>query len=117
VAQSNFVGLRFREAIHASLRELAISYFESYYNLAREKTLRAYTLPLDLRRLDALSWMISDADLEALVERVDRLPQRRLLTPAQQRRLTPADDRSYRAGLLGANPRGLFRLEEPRDPQ
>lgn len=115
VAQSNFVGLRFREPIYASLRELALSYFESYYNLAREKTLRGYTRPLDLRRLDGLSWASSDANLEALVERVDHLPRRRLLTAAQVRELTPVDERSFQAGLLGANPKGLFHLGESED--
>ena len=43
VAKSNFVGLRFREPIYRTLRELVISYFEHYYNLAHEKTLRSYT--------------------------------------------------------------------------
>ena len=32
VAESNFVGLRFREPIYRSLRELVLSYFEQYYN-------------------------------------------------------------------------------------
>jgi hypothetical protein len=36
VAKSNFVGLRFREPIHRSLRELVLSYFEQYFNAAGE---------------------------------------------------------------------------------
>jgi len=35
VAKSNFVGLRFREPVYRSLRELAMSYFEQYYNIER----------------------------------------------------------------------------------
>jgi hypothetical protein len=51
VAKSNFAGLRYREPIHRSLRELALSYFEPYYNLKRRRTLREYSAtPLDLRR-------------------------------------------------------------------
>ena len=41
VAKSNFVGLRFREPVYRNLRELVMSYFEQFYNVEREKTLRA----------------------------------------------------------------------------
>ena len=37
VAKSNYSGLRYREPVYRTLRELAMSYFEHYYNLqARE---------------------------------------------------------------------------------
>jgi hypothetical protein len=49
VANSNFVGLRFREPIYRTLREVVLSYFEQYFNVALEKTLRGYTRPLNLR--------------------------------------------------------------------
>ncbi|MBN1836025.1 MAG: hypothetical protein JW820_09260 [Spirochaetales bacterium] len=111
VSKSNFAGLRYREPVFRSLRELALSYFEQYYNVEREKTLRGYTVPLDLRRLDSLRWMSSDDRLEELVERVDRLPWRRLLTEAAAAKLRPVDERTYRAGLLGADEQGLFRPE------
>jgi hypothetical protein len=48
VAKSNFAGLRFREPVYRSLRELVMSYFEDYFNADGEKTLRGYTVPLDL---------------------------------------------------------------------
>ena len=40
--QSNYSGLRYREPVYRTLRELAMSYFEHYYNLKREKTLRTF---------------------------------------------------------------------------
>ena len=40
IAKSNFTGLRYREPVYRSLRELAISYFEDYFNLLGERTLR-----------------------------------------------------------------------------
>ncbi len=54
-----------------TLRELVISYFEHYYNLAREKTLRSYTRPLDLTEFDGHEWLtrfipIEIAEVEAL---------------------------------------------------
>ena len=43
VARSNYSGLRFREPVYPTLRALVLSYFESYFNLRREKTLRRYS--------------------------------------------------------------------------
>ena len=43
IAKSNYSGLRFREPVYRTLRELAMSYFEHYFNLSREKTLRNYS--------------------------------------------------------------------------
>src|SRR6476469_9398159 len=40
VAKSNFVGCRYREPVHRTLRELALSYFNTYFNLRGERTLR-----------------------------------------------------------------------------
>ena len=42
VAKSNYAGLRFREPVYRTLRELVMSYYEHYYNLAGEKTLRRF---------------------------------------------------------------------------
>ena len=52
VAKSNVVGLRFREPIYRTLRELVMSYFEQYTNVERKKTLRSYTVPLNLKAFD-----------------------------------------------------------------
>jgi len=109
VAKSNFAGLTFREPIHRTLRELMLSYFEQFYNIRGEKTLRAFTVPLDLRVFDRINWMGDDAGLDAIGVRLDRIRKIRLLTPAMIRRLSRLDDRSYRAGLTGADPKGLYK--------
>jgi hypothetical protein len=51
IGQSKFLGLRYRNPVYVSLRELAMSYFESYYNYFGEHTLRGYSRPLPLRNL------------------------------------------------------------------
>ncbi len=109
VAKSNVVCLRFREAVYRTLRELAMSFFSCYFNICHERTLRGYRGPLDLRRLDPLNWMACDDGLEKVAERLDRCRLVQLITPAMVARLSQVDPRTYRAGLLGANPRGLFR--------
>ncbi len=110
VAKSNFAGLRYREPIHRSLRELALSYFDPYYGLKRRRTLRQYSArPLDLRRFDRLGWEFDEAVAPRLAERLDALPHRSLLTPAQVGRLTPLDPRSVRAGMVGTDLAGVHR--------
>lgn len=109
LGKSNFVGLRFREPIFRSLRELILSYFEAYYNVAGEKTLRWYSRPLDLAAFDRLEWEVRDEAMEAVAERLDAIRHFRLLTPAQVRALSRMDRRSYRAGMLGVNRAGLYK--------
>lgn len=108
VAKSNFAGLRYREPVYRSLRELVMSYFELYYNTEREKTLRGYTGPLNLRTFDRLDWLGSDAGLERIAERLDTIRFKPLLSAAQTALLQPVDRRSYEAGLAGADPLGLY---------
>jgi hypothetical protein len=109
VAQSNFVGLRFREPVYRNLRELVMSYFEPFYNIERERTLRGYTEPLNLRSFDKFGWPASDEALDRISVRLDGLRKKELISPRMSRNLSLVDPRSYRAGLLGAEERGLFR--------
>jgi hypothetical protein len=109
VAKSNFTGLRYREPIYLSLRELIMSYFEQYYNVAGEKTLRGYTAPLDLTVFDGADWMISNAGLEQIAQRTDEISRFALLTPQMEAGLSKVDERSLKAGLLGAEDGGLFK--------
>jgi hypothetical protein len=112
VAKSNFVGLRFREPVYRSLRELVMSYFDAYYNLDGEKSLRGYTRPLDLRRMDSLEWMTRDDRLETIAEKLDQIRSYRLLTDRMVEQLVPVDRRTYEAGMLGVNPDGLYKGEK-----
>jgi len=110
LAKSNVVGLRFREPVYASLRELVMSYFEPYYNLDGERALRSYSDPLDLSTFDALDWEHRPDDIESVIVRaLDEHPHHDLLTPAMIADLHPIDARSFAAGLLGSNPNGLYK--------
>ena len=113
VAKSNFVGLRFREPVYRTLRELVMSYFEQYYNVAREKTLRGYTVPLNLQAFDKQNWMSCDEPLEGIAQRLDEIRRVPVLTATMIAGLSPVDERSYQAGLLGVNEAGLYRPESP----
>ena len=112
VAQSNFTGLRYREPVYRSLRELVMSYFEDFFNAIGEKTLIGYRRPVDLQVFDRVDWMCSDLGLEALADGLDRYRVYPLITDTMASRLSPVDKRSLRAGLLGSNPAGLFKVPD-----
>ncbi len=109
MAKSNFVGLRFREPIYRNLRELVLSYFEQYYNVAREKTLRGYTRPLNLTAFDKYHWLTRDDQLELIAQRLDEISRVSLLTERMIASLTRVDERSCQAGLVGADEAGLYK--------
>ncbi len=109
VAHSNFSGLRYREPVFRNLRELVMSYFEDFYNLAREKTLRGYTLPLHLAVFDRRLWMTRDSAMTEIARGLDRVGHRRLLTRGMVRNLAAVDPRAFRAGLQGSVRSGLFK--------
>ena len=101
IAKSNYAGLRYREPVYRTLRELAMSYFEHYYNPKREKTLRNYSRPVNLTRFDSIHWMTAEDDVWAIPEYLTVIAHRPLLRAPLATRLGRVDDRLYRAGRLG----------------
>lgn len=103
LAKSNFAALRYREPVYRSLRELVMSYFDGYFNLARARTLRGYTRPLDLSAYDRVGWMWSDECLDDIGVRLGQIRSTAVLTPAQVRALQPVDERWFRGASFGLN--------------
>lgn len=101
IAKSNYSGLRYREPVYRTLRELAISYFEHYYNHRKEKTLRRYSRPVNLRRFDSIQWTTAEEDVWAIPEYLCGIAHRALLPERMAARLGRVDDRLYAAGLVG----------------
>lgn len=101
IAKSNFAGLRFRAPIYRSLRELALSYFEHYYNLRGERTLRGYSVPVNLARLDSRHWMTSEEDVWCVPELLIEARHYALFPHKVARDLPRLDRRSFEAGMTG----------------
>ena len=101
IAKSNFAGLRFRAPVYRTLRELALSYFEHYYNLRGERTLRAYSLPVNLARLDGRQWMIAEEDVWFVPEALIAARHYPLFPHKVARALPRLDRRSFEAGKHG----------------
>jgi len=101
IAKSNFAGLRFRAPVYRTLRELALSYFEHYYNLRGERTLRSYAGPVNLARLDGLQWMIAEEDVWCVPELLIATRHSPLFPDKVARALPRLDRRSLEAGMHG----------------
>jgi len=109
LAKSNYSGLRYREAVYRPLRELVMSYFEDFFNINGQKTLRAYSVSLRLSRMDSANWMWSDAGADAVEERLSKLRRIPLITPQMAAGLSAVDPLSFQAGMLGVNEAGLYK--------
>ena len=101
VAASNYAGCRYREPVYRTLRELAMSYFNLYFNLAKQRSLRRYSNPVNLKRFDHLGWMTSDKEVWFIPEYLCEIPHKSLLTPRQVKALHRADKRLFEAELVG----------------
>lgn len=101
VAKSNYSGLRYREPVYRTLRELVMSYFEHYYNLRKEKTLRRYSRPVNLARFDRLGWMTAEEDVWQIPDHLCTIRHTPVLPARMATGLGRVDERLFAAGLLG----------------
>jgi hypothetical protein len=104
IGRSNYSGLRYREPVYRTIRELVMSYFESYFNLRREKTLRAYSRPVNLARFDSIRWMTSEEDLWEIPNHLVRIPHTQIATRPTIKTYSRVDRRLFEAGLVGKRP-------------
>jgi hypothetical protein len=109
VAKSNFTTLRYREPVYRSLRELVMSYFDFYFNTEGDKSLRSYSMPLDLSIYDKQHWTTTDDDLEYIGDKLETMRHFPVVDDKMIKNLKKASDTMLKAGMLGSNPDGLFK--------
>jgi len=101
IAKSNFTGCRYREPVHLTVRELALSYFNIYFNLRFERTLRRYSRPVNLARFDHLNWMASEKPIWFIAEHLCEIPHTALFPKTVAKNLTRVDSRTIRGEMVG----------------
>jgi len=101
IAKSNYTNCRGREPVYRSLRELAMSYFQTYFNMRRQRSLRTFSQPVNLKRFDDQQWMTTDKPIWFIVYHLIDIPHTKLLTPAIIRNLHRADERTFKGEILG----------------
>ena len=109
VAKSNFTTLRYREPVYRTLRELIMSYFDFYFNINGDKSLRSYSLPLDLTIYNKMNWSTTDDDLEYIGDKLEKLHHYDVVTKKMIKKLKVASETVLQAGLMGSNEVGLYK--------
>lgn len=111
IAKSNFVGLRYREAVYKTTRELVMSYFEAFFNSFGEKTLRGYTRPVKLSKFDHLNWEVEDQAVNQIELYLKKLKITPIITFDMEAGLSKVDQRFYDGMTLGTDPKGIYKLK------
>lgn len=68
ISKSNRAILKYRDPIYKSIRELVMSYFNEYFLENGEKTLRSYSVPFNLSKLDKNNWATSEKNVWIIPE-------------------------------------------------
>ncbi|MDO8510917.1 MAG: hypothetical protein Q7S55_02015 [Nanoarchaeota archaeon] len=101
ISKTNHAVLRYREPIYKSIRELVMSYFHEYFtNHDGRKTLRSYSLPVDLSSFDKQGWMTSEEDVWYIPEYLFEVPHTPILSRSQIAFLRRADPIEVTAGSI-----------------
>ena len=109
VAKSNFTTLRYREPVYRTLRELVMSYFDFYFNLNGDKSLRSYSRPLDLTIYNNREWTTTDEDLEFIGDKLESMYHYPVVDDVMVKNLNRASELMLQAGMLGSDEAGLFK--------
>ncbi len=100
ISKTNGIGLRWRDPVYESLRELAMSYFHEYTNRRDHKTLREYSVPFDLRRVDPEIWVTGEKNCWFVAEELDRLRHFPLMRARHLKSVLRRDPFERRASAL-----------------
>jgi hypothetical protein len=91
ISKTNHVWVRWRDPVYRTPRELAMSYFHEYVDTRQRKSLRTYSMPIDLRRFPTDSWITNAGDCWDVGAALCDVRHFKLLTRPQIRALTPRD--------------------------
>ena len=114
ISKTNGIFLRSRDPVYRDLRELAMSYFHEYTNRRNHKTLREYSVPYDLRRLEARVWVSGERGAWEVAAALDDIRHFRLVAGRHLRLVAGRDPLERRAGALSQyrTPRVLVEKEK-----
>jgi hypothetical protein len=104
LAKSKFTGLKFRDPVYKSIRELVMSYFDDYFNEQGEKTLQKYSkTPLNLK-IFGERWITCE-DIHFISDYMVKREKTRAYVEVIQKSSTTkfrrADPLLLKAGMLG----------------
>ena len=111
LSKSNFSGLRYRSPVFRSIESLAHSYFDQFFNLKRELSLRSFSRPMNLAGKRFAGWQFRRDELDDICDHLDTFKHWPILDKGAERELRRVDDRLYKSALLGSVREGLYGFE------
>ena len=100
ITKTNHAVLRYREPVYRDIRELVMSCFHEYFDDGGRKTLRSFSLPVDLSKFDKKGWMTSEEDVWVVNDYLAEVKHCSILDRKQIRNLRKADQLEIEAGKL-----------------
>lgn len=100
VSKTNHAVLRYREPVYKTIRELVLSYFHEYFDKNGFKTLRSFSMPVDLSRFDQKHWMTNEKDNWFIAQYLADVKHHPLLSKSQIATLRRADKIEIKAGEI-----------------
>ncbi len=99
-SKTNHGTIRSRDPVYRTVRELAVSYFHEYFiNETGQKTLRTYTKPFNLKRLDT-EWITSEENLDHISLALDELTHYPFIPRGNERLIRKAHKTEREAGSV-----------------
>ena len=111
VAKSNFTGIRSREPVY-TYEALGLSYFDFFFNQFGKRSMRAFTVPIELEPFEKRNWRFDDGEMLYVDDAIDTAPRAWSLPDTAEKHLSRTGDAVMKAGLLGSNPEGLWRPDK-----
>jgi hypothetical protein len=108
VAKSNFTTIRSREPVYPYLA-LGLSYFDGYFNSSGKRTMRAFTVPIELEPFEPRGWRFGEDKLLYIDRAIDTAPRAWKLPRRSVKQVSPVSETIREAGMLGVNPEGLWK--------
>jgi hypothetical protein len=107
VAKSNTTTLRYRDPAYRSIRELALSYFPVYFNVAGEMSLYEYSRPFSLRKYRGKHLVAEDVAYIGLD--LDKTVHYPIVSRQQLKSMRITPQYLIDASFAGADPDGLYK--------
>jgi hypothetical protein len=108
ISKTKYPALSFREPIFLNLRELSLTYFESYFSYEGEKSLIGYTKPVDLRIFDKKGWITEEKNIKYISDHLCKSKTIRLLSKKAEQNLKPVTPLMKEAGEIWVNKKRIM---------
>ena len=99
LSKTNHAVLRYREPIYKNIRELVMSYFHEYFLDDGRKTLRQYSLLLNLN-IFGKKWITDEVDLWYIDKKLDDIKHHDILPKSTIKKLRKADKIEIKTGEI-----------------